>query len=421
MSELIEELQWRGLLKQSTDLEQLKKMFEDGPVTFYCGFDPTAASLHHGHLVQLILMTHLQRAGHRPLALVGGATGQIGDPREVGERSMQSKDTVADWTNRLRGQIERFLDFDGANPARVVNNLDWTGELTAIGLLRDIGKYFRVGTMINKDIVSRRLASEEGISYTEFSYQVLQGNDFLELFRRYGCTLQTGGNDQWGNLISGVELVHKVEGKSVHVLTTPLITKADGTKFGKTAGGAVWLDPEMMSPYDFYQFWLQTSDDDVVQMLKVFTFLGRDQIAELESATLERPHAREAQKELAASVTRMVHGHAALQQVLVATEALWGRADLEELDASTLEAAAAHLPLGQIKIGESTLVDAVIASGFESGRQAALRLIKQGGISLNNQKVTDPDRVVGPEDLVADRLAVLRKGRKTLAALRQTS
>lgn len=418
MSELIEELEWRGLLKQHTDMEQLEQALQEGPVTFYCGFDPTAASLHHGHLVQLVLMKHLQNAGHHPLALVGGATGQIGDPREVGERAMQDKKVVAEWTERLRNQIERFLDFEGDNPARMVNNLDWTAELTAIGLLRDIGKYFRVGTMIGKDVVSRRLASDEGISYTEFSYQVLQGNDFLELFRRYGCTLQTGGNDQWGNLISGVDLIRKAEGASVHLITTPLITKADGTKFGKTAGGAVWLDPEMMSPYDFYQFWLQTSDEDVISMLKVFTFLDRAKIQELEVETAERPHVRAAQKALAGNVTRLVHGEEALQQVLLATDALWGRGSLADLDEGTLLAAVAHLPQAQVTVGETTLVDAVLATGLETGRQAALRLIKQGGLSVNNQKASDPDQVLTQEQVLPGGVILLRKGRKTLAAAR---
>ncbi len=417
MSDLIAELEWRGLLKQHTDMEQLKVALNSGPVTFYCGFDPTAPSLHHGHLVQLVVMKHLQRAGHHPLALVGGATGQIGDPREVGERAMQAKDTVAEWTERLRRQIEKFLDFDGDNPARMVNNLDWTADMTAIGLLRDVGKYFRLGTMISKDVVARRLESEEGISYTEFSYQVLQSNDYLELFRRYGCTLQTGGNDQWGNLISGVDLIRKAEGGAVHVMTTPIITKADGTKFGKSEGGAIWLDPSMMSPYDFYQFWLQTADEDVVNMLKIFTFLTREEIAELEVATIERPHAREAQKALAADVTRLVHGREALDQVLQATEALWGKADLGGLDAVTLTAATAHLDRADVVLGQTTVVDALVATGLEKGRQAALRLAKQGGVAVNNEKALDPDATFTADQVLPGDVILIRKGRKNLAAL----
>ena len=328
MSDLLAELEWRGLIAQSTDRAALAAALEAGPITYYCGFDPTAASLHHGHLVQLLLLRHLQLAGHNPVALVGGATGQIGDPRQSGERVLNDKETVAAWTEKLREQVSRFLSFEGANAARVVNNLDWTAELSAIDLLRDIGKHFRLGTMLAKDTVARRLASDEGISFTEFSYQLLQGNDFLELFRRHGVTLQTGGNDQWGNLLSGVELIRKSEGAAVHVMTTPLITKSDGTKFGKTEGGAVWLDPQMMSPYAFYQFWLNTEDADVVNYLKVFTFLGREEIAELETAVAERPGARAAQRRLAAEVTALVHGSDAVDQAVAASAALFGRGSL---------------------------------------------------------------------------------------------
>lgn len=417
MTDLIEELEWRGLIQQHTDLDELRKAFAEGPITYYCGFDPTAPSLHHGHLVQLVLMRHLQLAGNKPLALVGGATGLIGDPRDVGERSLNSTEVVEEWASRLRGQIESFLDFDGDNPAQMVNNLEWIGSMSAIDLLREIGKYFRVGTMLSKDVVARRLASDEGISYTEFSYQVLQGTDYLELFRRRGCTLQTGGNDQWGNLVAGADLIRKVEGKSVHLLTTPIVTKADGTKFGKTSGGAIWLDPKMMSPYDFYQFWLRTDDADVVKMLKIFTFLDRRTIGELEVSSLERPHLREAQKALAAQVTKMVHGEDAYEQVVLASQALWGSGDLRSVDGSTLRAAAAHLPSATVELGQSTVVDAMLDSGLERGRQAALRTVKQGGVYLNNEKVQDPDRVIAETDLLPGGFALLRKGKKTLAAL----
>ena len=417
-TDLLAELQWRGLIKQHTDLDELRKAFAEGPVTFYCGYDPTAPSLHHGHLVQLVLMRHLQLAGHKPLALVGGGTGLIGDPREVGERSLNSAEVVEAWAQKLRGQIENFLDFDGENPARMVNNYEWIGTMTAIELLRDVGKYFRVGTMISKDVVARRLASDEGISYTEFSYQILQANDFLELNRRYGCTLQTGGNDQWGNLVAGADLIRKSDGKTAHVLTTPIITKADGTKFGKTSGGAIWLDPKMMSPYDFYQFWLQTDDADVVKMLKVFTFLDRDRIEELARETEEKPYLRQAQKALAAEVTKMVHGTEAYEQALLATQAFWGSGDLREVDADTMRAASAHLPTGEVKFGEATIVDAVLATGLETGRQAALRTAKQGGLYLNNQKVTDPDLVLTESDLLPGDIALIRKGKKTLAAVK---
>ena len=308
MTDILDELQWRGLIAQHTDIDALRTALADGELTFYCGFDPTAPSLHHGHLVAVKVMRHLQMAGHHPLALVGGATGLIGDPRTKGERTLNTKEVVADWAAGLRAQLERLLEFEGENPARIVNNLDWTGELSAIDFLRDIGKHFRMGTMLSKDIVARRLASEEGISFTEFSYQILQAHDYLELYRRFGCTLEIGGNDQWGNLVGGMDLIHKVEGKTVHVMTNPLITKADGTKFGKTEGGAVWLNPEMLSPYAFYQFWLQTDDVDVVRFLKVFTFLDREEIERLEIATAQNPKAREAQKVLAREVTTWVHG-----------------------------------------------------------------------------------------------------------------
>lgn len=415
MADIIDELEWRGLLAQHTDLAKLREALANGPVTFYCGFDPTAASLHHGHLVQVLMMRHLQKAGHRPIALVGGATGLIGDPRMTAERQLQPKEVVAGWVERLRGQISRFLDFEGDNPAIMVNNMDWIQDLGAIELLRDLGKNFRMGTMLSKDAVARRLKSEEGISYTEFSYQILQAYDFLQLYRRYGCTLETGGNDQWGNLVGGMDLIHKVEGKDVHVMTTPLITKADGSKFGKSEGGAIWLDPEMLSPYEFYQFWLGAEDADVVRFLKVFTFLSREEIEALAVEVAELPHKREAQKALAAEVTRLVHGQEALDQVLAATEALWGSGDLHQVDGKTLEGATAHLPSAEVEIGKTNLVDLLIAAGFEKGRGAAMRTIKNGGAYLNNQKVIDPDRTISSEDVLPGSLVLFRKGKRNLA------
>jgi len=415
VTEILEELRWRGLIAQSTDAQALADALAAGPVTYYCGFDPTGPSLHHGHLVQLVLMRHLQRAGHRPLALVGGATGMIGDPRMSGERTLNDKETVAGWTERLRTQIEPFLEFEGPNAAVMVNNLDWTAQLSAIDLLRDIGKHYRLGTMLAKDTVARRLESEEGISFTEFSYQLLQGNDYLELFRRHGCTLQTGGNDQWGNLLSGVELIRKSEGVGVHVLTTPLITKADGTKFGKTEGGAVWLAPDMMSPYAFFQFWLNTADDDVAGYLRVLTFLSRERIEELEVAVAERPQAREAQRVLAEEVTTLVHGAEAYQRVEAASAALFGRGDLRELDESTLADAVAEVPRGQVRPGESTIVDALLATGLCKSRNEARRAVADGGAYLNNSKVTDPEQVLEPGDLLAGGVALVRRGRRNLA------
>lgn len=417
MADILDELQWRGLIAQHTDLDAMRAHLAAGPVTFYCGFDPTAASLHHGHLVQILLMRHLQLAGHRPLALVGGATGLIGDPRQSGERQLHSEDVVASWADNLRGQISRFLDFEGPNAATMVNNLDWTASMSAIDLLRGVGKNFRVGTMLNKDIVARRLASDEGISYTEFSYQVLQANDFLELHHRYGCTLETGGNDQWGNMVGGVDLIRKVDGDETHVMTTPIITKSDGTKFGKSEGGAIWLDPAMMSPYAFHQFWLHTADADVVNLLKIFTFLPRGRIEELAVEVEERPSARVAQRELAAQVTALVHGEEELGRVLAATDALWGSGDLREVDAHTLEAATADLPHGDIEVGVSTIVDALVSTGLEKGRSAARRTVASGGAYLNNVKVEDEDAPITDADLLAGGLALIRRGRRNLAVV----
>lgn len=415
MTDLVEELAWRGLIAQSSGLDALRAALAAGPVTYYCGFDPTAPSLHHGHLVQLILLRHLQLAGHRPIALVGGATGMIGDPRMSGERTLNPKEIVAQWTERLRTQIAPFLDFEGPNAARMVNNLDWTGELTAIDLLRDIGKHFRLGAMLAKDTVARRLASEEGISYTEFSYSLLQANDFRELYRRYGCTLQTGGNDQWGNLTAGLDLIRKSDGAAVHVLTTPLITKADGTKFGKSEGGAIWLAPDMMSPYQFYQFWLNTDDADVERFLKIFTFLTREEIAELAFEVAERPYARAGQRALAQHVTALVHGCEAMQDVERASRALFGNDDVRAVEAGALRDAVAHLPSGDVQVGVTNMVDLLLATGLEKGRQAARRTIADGGAYLNNVKITDEDAVLQDGDVLAGGLVLVRRGKKNLA------
>lgn len=419
VTDILDELQWRGLIAQHTDIDALRSALNDGELTFYCGFDPTAPSLHHGHLVAVKVMRHLQMAGHHPLALVGGATGLIGDPRAKGERSLNTKDVVAGWAKGLQGQLENLLDFEGDNPARIVNNLDWTGEMSAVDFLRDLGKHFRMGTMLSKDIVARRLASEEGISFTEFSYQILQANDYLELYRRYGCTLEVGGNDQWGNLVGGMDLIHKVEGESVHVMTNPLITKADGTKFGKTEGGAIWLNPEMLSPYAFYQFWLHVDDVDVVRFLKVFTFLDREEIERLETATAENPRAREAQRVLAHEVTTWVHGAEATAQAEAATGALWGRGELTGLDEATVLAATADLPTAELTVGESTIVDLLVATGLEKGRSAARKTVAAGGAYLNNVKVTDEDAPITEDDLLAGGTVLVRKGRRNLAAARR--
>jgi tyrosyl-tRNA synthetase len=415
VTHILDELAWRGLIAQTTDERALREALSAGPVTVYCGFDPTAPSLHHGNLVQLITLRHLQRAGHRVLALVGGATGMIGDPRMSGERVLNTKETVAAWVERLKTQIARVLEFDGDNPATLVNNLDWTANLTAIDFLRDIGKHYRLGTMLAKDTVARRLASDEGISFTEFSYQILQGLDYLELFRRHGCTVQTGGNDQWGNLLSGVELVRKSDQATVHALTTPLITKADGTKFGKTEGGAVWLAPDMMTPYAFYQFWVNTDDADAVAYLRTFTFRTHDEIAELAEAMALRPAAREAQRALAEDVTTLVHGRDATDKVVAASQALFGRGDLADLDEATLGAAVAELPHADITGGEVAIVDLLAAAGLVAGRGAGRRAIAEGGVAVNNVRVQDAEALLTEDQLLHGRWAVLRRGKRTLA------
>ena len=325
MTDVLDDLQWRGLIAISTDLDALRADLVKGPLTYYCGFDPTAPSLHIGNLVQILTVRRLQLAGHRPFALVGGATGLIGDPKMTGERTLNAPDVVAGWVERIRRQIEPLLRFDGPAAAQMVDNLDWTAPMSAIDFLRDVGKHYRLGTMLAKDTVARRLHSDQGISFTEFSYQILQGMDYLELHRRHGVTMQTGGSDQWGNLLSGVELIRKVEGTAVHALTTPLITKADGTKFGKTESGTVWLDPELTSPYAFFQFWLNADDTDVVRYLTVFTFRSGVEIVALAAAVAARPAAREAQRALAYDVTALVHGAAAADQVVAASQALFGR------------------------------------------------------------------------------------------------
>ncbi len=415
VSNVLEELQWRGLVSQTTDIEALGQALKNGPVTYYCGFDPTAPSLHHGHLVQLVLLRHLQLAGHNPIALVGGATGLIGDPRMSGERVLNSKDTVAEWVERLKTQISKFLSFEGDNAAVMVNNLDWHAELSALDFLRDVGKHYRLGTMLAKDTVARRLNSSEGISFTEFSYQILQGMDFLELNRRHGVTLQTGGNDQWGNLLSGVELIRKSDQKSVHALTTPLITKADGTKFGKSEGGAVWLDADMMSPYAFYQFWINAADEDVVGWLKTFTFRTREEIEALQTSMEEKPFLREAQKALAFDVTALVHGEDATNQAIEAAQALFGKGELAGLDDATLDAATADLKRAQIAVGGSIL-DAIVETELEKGRGAARRAMTDGGVYVNNVKVTDPEAVFTEDQLIGGKWVVLRRGKRTLAA-----
>lgn len=415
---VLDELAWRGLISQTTGDDALREHLSDGPVTVYCGFDPTAPSLHIGNLVQILTVRRLQMAGHKPLMLVGGATGLIGDPKQAGERTLNPVETVHAWVERIRAQIEPFMSFEGDNAARMVNNYDWTKDMTAIELLRDVGKHFRLGTMIAKDTVARRLNSDEGISYTEFSYQVMQGMDFLELFRRYGCTMQTGGSDQWGNLTAGTELIRKAESTSVHALATPLITKADGTKFGKTESGTVWLDAELTSPYAFYQFWLNQADADVVGYLKVFTFLSPEEIGRLEQAVADEPFKREAQRTLAWEVTSLVHGEAAAQGAVDASQALFGRGDLDALDESTLAGCAGEL--GGVELAEDVpVVDALVQAGIVESRSAARRAVQDGGAYVNNAKVDDVDATLAGFAPLAGGWLVLRRGKKTVGLVRK--
>ena len=409
-----DELSWRGLIAISTDADQLRAALNQGQLTYYCGFDPTAPSLHLGNLVQLLVMRRLQLAGHRPIALIGGATGLIGDPKPTSERTLNTKETVAAWVEKLGAQAKRFLSFDGANAASLANNLDWTSSMSAIDFLRDVGKHYRVGKMLSKDAVSARLNSDAGISFTEFSYQILQGMDFLELYRRNNCLLQIGGSDQWGNLTSGTDLIHKVEGKSAHILATPLITDSEGKKFGKSEGNAIWLDAEFTSPYAFYQFWLNVEDSNAINLLKVFTFLSRDEISNLEAQLAAEPHLRAAQKRLALEVTTLVHSAEAANAAIAASAALFGQGDIEGIDALTLSAALKELPNATAKAGDS-IVQLLVDTGLVASLSAGRRAIAEGGVYVNNLKVVDEDGVLG--DLIHGQFAVLRRGKKTLAGI----
>jgi tyrosyl-tRNA synthetase len=416
---LIEDLRWRGLLAQSTDEKELAESLKS-PTTLYVGFDPTAPSLHVGNLVVLLVLRRFQLAGHNPLALVGGATGLVGDPSGKNEeRTLNSSDTVAEWVERIRKQVSAFLDFDAPkNPARVVNNLDWTQPMSAIEFLRDIGKHFSVNQMLARDSVSSRLEAG-GISYTEFSYQVLQSFDYLELYKRYNCTLQLGGSDQWGNIVAGLDLIRRVEQGSAHALTVPLLTKADGTKFGKTAGGSVWLDPEMTSPYAFFQYWLNTDDKDVINFLKVFSFKSHEEIANLEIKHNENPGLREAHRELARELTALVHSPDVAMRVEEAAKALFGQGDLSQLDLPTLNAALSELPRTTVSSGQEipTWVDLIAATGVVDSKSAARRIVKEGGAYLNNEKISGEDFRPSKTDFLCGKYAVLRKGKRDLAAI----
>lgn len=421
MTDIVEDLRWRGLIAQTTDEDALRKAFADGPVTVYAGFDPTAASLHVGHLLIVLTLRRLQHAGHRPIALVGGATGLIGDPKPSAERQLNETSTVQEWTGRIRDQLSAFLDFDGDRPdtALMANNYDWTHDLGAIDLLRNLGKHFSINQMLARDTVKSRLGGE-GISYTEFSYVILQSNDFLELYRRHGCTLQIGGSDQWGNITAGLDLIRRVTGNKphgqAHGITMNLLTKADGTKFGKTEGGAVWLDPELTTPYAFYQFWLNSDDRDVSRYLRLFSFRSHAEIEQLEQESAARPAARAGQRALAEELTTLVHGADQCAAAVEASRALFGQGDLAGLDAPTVAAAVAELP--SAKVSElPTVVDALVATELVASKSAARRTIKEGGAYVNNVKVTDEDATLTEADLLHGRWALLRRGKRNLGAL----
>ena len=422
MTDIIDELTWRGLISQSTDLEDLRKALDSGPVTLYGGFDPTAPGLHIGNLVLLLTLRRFQLAGHHPIGLVGGATGLIGDPSgKSSERVLNPRETVAEWVDRIRGELERFLDFgDIPNSATIVSNLDWTGDMPVLDFLRDIGKHFPVNQMLGKESVRARLEAG-GISYTEFSYQILQAMDFLELFRRQDCILQIGGSDQWGNLVAGVDLIRRVEGGSAHALATPLITKPDGTKYGKTEGGAIWISPDLMSPYAFYQFWLNVGDSEVPGLLKVFTFLSRAEIEDLERQTAENPRARAGQRTLAENLTTLVHGADATARVIAASRALFGQGELAEIDERTLADAFSEVPNTEVFLAAPdealpSVVDLMALTGIVNSKSAARRAITEGGAYLNNVKVTAEDAVPSRADLLHGRYLILRRGRRTVGA-----
>ena len=419
---IIDELEWRGLIAQSTDLDALRALAEDGPITAYVGFDPTGSSLHAGHLVPLVMLKRFQEAGHRPIALAGGATGMIGDPRDVGERSMLTEDEIAGNVAKIEGQLRRFIDIiEEDQPGRglLVNNYDWVSKLSVIEFLRDLGKNFSLNTMLDRDTVKRRLESD-GMSYTEFSYMLLQANDFVHLRRNYGCRLQIGGSDQWGNIVSGVDLNRRLDAEKVHGLTVPLVTDAEGNKFGKsTGGGKLWLDAEQTSPYAWYQYFINAGDAVVVDYLKWFTFLTREEIAEYEVAVAERPFKREAQRRLAQEMTDLVHGPEATKAVELAAQALFGRAELTELDENTLASAVSETEVADVNAGEpDNAVDLLVASGLAKSKGEARRTIKEGGAYANNERITDEAWVPADSDLLHGKWLVLRRGKKNFAGVR---
>ena len=422
MTGIIDELEWRGLIAQSTDPDALRTATA-GSITLYCGFDPTAPSLHLGNLAQILTIRRFQLLGHRPLALVGGATGLIGDPKESGERSLNPRDVVEQWVARIRTQLERYYDFTGGNAAVMVNNYDWTEGVGVLEFLRDIGKHFSVNRMLDREAVAARLA-KDGISFTEFSYQLLQSFDFLELYRRYDCVLQTGGSDQWGNITAGVDLIRRVEGAHAHALTTPLLTKADGTKFGKTESGTVWLDPELTSPYAFFQFWLNSDDRDVPTLLHTYSFRSRADIDALLESTRERPHERAAQRALAEELTDLVHGESERRAAEEAGRVLFGQGELTSIPESTLAAALTEAPHGEVDPAEvqdghlPSVDELLVRAGLVDSKGAARRAVNEGGAYLNNVRVEDPALRPAVGELLHGRWLVLRRGKRTIGGIR---
>jgi tyrosyl-tRNA synthetase len=420
---ILDELAWRGLIAQSTDLDALRRDLDTGPLTLYAGFDPTAPSLHAGHLIPMLTLRRFQQAGHRPVVLAGGATGLIGDPRDVGERNLHDESTVAEWTGKIHGQLSTFVDFDDSPTGAVMaNNADWTADLSVTAFLRDVGKHFSVNTMLARETVKRRLETD-GISYTEFSYMLLQANDFVQLYRKHGTTLQLGGSDQWGNIIAGVDLIRKQESAAAHALTLPLVTDSEGRKFGKsTGGGNVWLDPSLTSPYAWYQYFVNAADADVPNYLRLFTFLDREEIEELEKTTAERPQLRAGQKRLAEELTTLVHGEDQTRKVIAASQALFGRGEIAELDEATLGSAMAAVPQAEVRLADGpTIVDLLVETGLVNGKGAARRTIKEGGAYVNNVKIADEDWAPSQEDLLHGRWLVVRRGKRHTAGAKVLS
>ncbi|MEV0084459.1 tyrosine--tRNA ligase [Saccharopolyspora sp. NPDC050642] len=421
MSEnILDELTWRGLIAQSTDLDSLRRELDQGPLTLYAGFDPTGPSLHAGHLIPILTLRRFQQAGHRPVVLAGGATGLIGDPRDVGERNLHDENTVLEWTDKIRAQLSAFVDFDDSPTGAIMeNNAHWTADLPVTAFLRDIGKHFSVNTMLARETVKRRLETD-GMSYTEFSYMLLQANDFVQLYRKYGTRLQLGGSDQWGNIIAGVDLVRKQESAAAHALTLPLVTDSEGRKFGKsTGGGNVWLDPTMTTPYAWYQYFVNAADADVAKYLRLFTFLDREEIDELERSTVERPQLRAGQRKLAEELTTLVHGADQTRKVVAASQALFGKGEIAELDEATLDAAMAAVPTAEARLADApTIVDLLVETGLATGKGAARRTIKEGGAYVNNGKIADEEWSPSKDDLLHGRWLVIRRGKRHTAGVR---